>query len=380
MLVFVIFTSILMLLYAALMLLYRYWFIKLQPFTIDAAIVPATSFTVIIPARNEAENIGKCLQSILQQNYPTDLFEIIVIDDFSTDGTPDIIQKLQTNHTNLILIKLADVLIEKHLNSYKKKAIEIAMQSSQKNWIVTTDADCSAKPNWLATYNNYILQNDVVFVGAPVVFTSDGSLLQSFQCIDFMALQGVTAATVSAGFHAMCNGANLAFKKTVFYDVDGYKNVDTIASGDDMFLMNKIQNKYPTRIGFLYHQDAIIITTPMPTINSFLNQRIRWASKTNNYSDIRIIVILWMMLLMNIALVFMPFVGIFMPILLVYWLVLLAIKTVVEIAFAVKIAMFFSIKLKWWHVLLQLPHIVYTSLAGCFVLVGSYQWKGRKVK
>ncbi|MBC7720763.1 MAG: glycosyltransferase [Pedobacter sp.] len=378
--IFVIFTSILMLLYAAVMLLYRYWFIKLQPFIIDAAIVPATSFTVIIPARNEAENIANCLQSILLQNYPTNLFEIIVIDDFSTDGTPGIIQKLQTKHANLILIKLADVLIEKHLNSYKKKAIEIAIKSSQKNWIVTTDADCSAKPNWLATYNNYIQQNDVVFVGAPVVFTNDGSLLQSFQCIDFMALQGVTAATVSAGFHAMCNGANLAFKKAAFYEVDGYKNVDAIASGDDMFLMNKIQNKYPEKIGFLYHQDAIISTAPMPTINSFLNQRIRWASKTNNYSDIRIIIILWMMLLMNIALVIMPFAGISMPILLIYWLVLLAIKTVVEIAFAVKIAVFFSIKLQWWHVLLQLPHIVYTSLAGCFVLAGSYEWKGRKVK
>ncbi len=362
------------------MLLYRYWFIKLQPFTIDAAIVPTNSFTVVVPARNEAENIGKCLLSILQQNYPTDLFEILVIDDFSTDGTPDIIKDLQTKHSNLKLIKLADVLVEKHLNSYKKKAIEIAIQSSQKNWIITTDADCLAKPYWLGSYNNYIQQNNVVFVGAPVVFTNDGSLLQSFQCIDFMALQGVTAATVSAGFHAMCNGANLAFKKAVFYEVDGYKNVDAIASGDDMFLMNKIQNKYPEKIGFLYHPNAVISTAPMPTIKSFLNQRIRWASKTNNYKDVRIIAILWMILLLNIALVVMPFIGIFMPIILLYWLALLAVKTFVEVAFAVKIAAFFSIKLQWWHVLLQLPHILYTSLAGCFVLSGSYQWKGRTVK
>ena len=380
MVLFVVFTTVLMCLYIAILLLYRYWFIKLQPFVIDNTVLPLTSFTVVIPARNEADNIEKCLTSILQQNYPTDLFEVIVIDDFSTDATPTIIQQLQQNFSNLKLIKLAEMLDDKQLNSYKKKAIELAIKQAQKNWVITTDADCVAKPTWLATYNNYIQQNKVVFVGAPVVFTNNGSVLQAFQCIDFMALQGVTAASVSAGFHAMCNGANLAFKKTVFYEVDGYKNVDAIASGDDMFLMNKIQSKYPEKIGFLYHSNAIISTAPMPTVISFLNQRIRWASKANSYKDVRIVAILWMMLLLNIGLTIMPFLAVFNVQILLYWAALLLAKTLVESAFAIKIATFFSINLQWWHILLQIPHIVYTSLAGCFVLSGSYQWKGRKVK
>jgi hypothetical protein len=147
-----------------------------------------------------------------------------------------------------------------------------------------------------------------------------------------------------------------------------------------MFLMHKIQTKYPKKIGFLYHQHAVISTLPMTTVNSFLNQRIRWASKTNNYKDIRIIAILWMVLLLNIGLVVMPFLAIIQPVLLLYWLGLLLAKTFVEALFAFNIAAFFSIQLKPWHLLLQLPHIVYTALAGSFVLFGTYQWKGRRVK
>ena len=380
MLVYVAVTSFLLLLYVGIMLLYRYWFIKIQPFSLNASILPATNFTIIIPARNEDANIGKCLSSILTQDYPSNLFEIIVIDDYSTDATASIIQQLQTKHTNLKLIRLAEILLDMPLNSYKKKAIEIAINQASNNWIITTDADCFAPINWLSYYNNYIQQNDVVFVGAPVVFTNNGSVLQAFQCIDFMAFQGVTVAAVSAGFHAMCNGANLAFKKAVFFDVDGYKDVDNIASGDDMFLMNKIQTKYPKHIGFLYNQSAIVSTLPMPTISSFFNQRIRWASKTNSYKDVRIIVILWMVLLLNIMLVAMPFLAISKIDLLLYWLVLLAIKTLVEAMFAFKIAAFFNIKLKPWHLLLQFPHILYTSIVGFFGLFGTYKWKGRTVK
>ena len=380
MLVYVIVIAFLLLLYVGIMFLYRYWFIKLLPFSLHASILPATNFTIIIPARNEEASIGKCLLSILTQDYPSELFEIIVIDDYSTDLTASIIQQLQSHHSNLKLIKLADVLFDKPLNSYKKKAIETAINQASNNWIITTDADCFAPITWLSSYNNYIQQNDVVFVAAPVVFTNNGSVLQAFQCIDFMAFQGVTAAVVSAGFHTLCNGANLAFKKAVFFEVDGYKDVDTIASGDDMFLMNKIQRKYPKQIGFLYHQAAIVSTLPMPTVNSFINQRIRWASKTNSYKDFRIIAILWMVFLLNISLVVMPFLSIIKLELLFYWLLLLAIKTLVEAMFAFKIAAFFSITLKPRHLLLQFPHILYTSLTGIFGLFGTYKWKGRTVK
>jgi cellulose synthase/poly-beta-1,6-N-acetylglucosamine synthase-like glycosyltransferase len=367
MVVFLVIMIVFMAMYLFIMLTYRHWFLKLKVYQPQQP-QPSTNFTIIIPARNEAANIGNCVSSILQQSYPSHLYEIIVI------------EALQATNSNVHLIQLADIVFDQQLNSYKKKAIETAIGRATKDWIVTTDADCIAQPTWLSMYNDFIVSNEVVFVGAPVAFTNDGSVLQAFQCIDFMALQGITAASVSAGFHAMCNGANLAFKKTVFYEVEGYKHVDKIASGDDMFLMNKIQNKYPKQIGFLYHPLATISTLPMPTVRTFLNQRIRWASKTNSYQDVRIVTILWAILLLNLGLVLMPLLAVWQPMVLLYWLGLLAAKTFVEALFAVDIAAFFKIELRPWHLLLQFPHIVYTAMAGTFGLFGNYQWKGRTVK
>ena len=372
--------GILFVFYAVIMLLYKHWFIKLRPFVPQPAHSPKTSFTILIPARNETENIGGLLQSIIQQNYPSHLWEVIVIDDFSTDTTPAIVSGFSNQYPNIRLAELSKILDGKQLNSYKKKAIETGISLSKNEWILTTDADCIAGKDWLATYDAYIQENNPVFAGGPVAFTNDGSILQTFQCLDFMALQGITAAAVSAGLHAMCNGANLAYKKEVFYEVNGFKGIDNIASGDDMLLMNKIKSVYPNRMGYVFSPKAIIETLPMPTLNGFINQRIRWASKTNKYKDISVVVVLWMVLLLNIGLLLLPFAAIFHPPIFVFWLLLIFMKTWIEASFAVHIAAFFSIQLHWKNVFLQLPHILYTSLAGCFGMFGKYSWKGRQVK
>ena len=372
--------AILFLLYATVMLIYKHWFRKLKIYEPKTdTILPKTSFSIIIPARNEAANIADLLQSIILQHYPNHLWEAIVIDDFSTDDTAIIVNEIANVYHNIKLVQLAKVLNGKKLNAYKKKAIETAIGLSKFEWILTTDADCITPKGWLHTYDAYIQETDSVFVGGPVAFTNNGSLLESFQCIDFMALQGITASAVSAGVQAMCNGANLAYKKEVFYEVKGFKGIDNIASGDDMLLMNKIKLAYPKQLGYVFSQKTIVTTQPMPTFSAFLNQRIRWASKTNKYKDVSVIIVLWMILLFNIALVVMPFLAVVEPSILLVWLGIIVLKTWVEASFAVHIAKFFSINLYWWHTLLQLPHILYTSLAGCLGLVGKYQWKDRKV-
>ncbi|MFP5042236.1 glycosyltransferase [Parasediminibacterium sp. JCM 36343] len=378
--IFIGITYFLFLLYAAVMLMYRHWFIKLSPFEPKAIHIPNTSFSIIIPARNEADNIGLLLQSIINQNYPANLWEVIVIDDFSTDATAQIVGEMGNTFPNIHLIELAKQPQVGKLNAYKKKAIETGIGIAKNNWIMTTDADCVVGKEWLSTYDAYIQENNPVFVGGPVAFTNDGSVLQTFQCIDFMALQGITAAAASTGTHSMSNGANLAYKKETFIAVDGFKGIDDIASGDDMLLMNKIKQAFPKKMGYVFSAKAIVYTAPMQTLNSFLNQRIRWASKTNKYKEASVIVVLWMVLLLNISLVLMPFLSVFFPPMLGFWLLLMILKTWVEASFAVHIAAFFSIPLHWKDSLLQVPHILYTSLAGCFGILGKYQWKDRKVQ
>ncbi|WP_158559133.1 glycosyltransferase family 2 protein [Deminuibacter soli] len=350
-------------------------------YAVPAGFVPATSFTVIIPARDEEDNIGNCLHTILQQQYPSHLFEIIVIDDHSTDNTPVIIEQLQQTHNNLRMIKLAEVLKGQQLNSYKKKAIELAIGQANGEWIVTTDADCAPAAQWLQYMAAYIQQHQSVFVAAPVVFNNTGSFLSIFQSLDFMSLQGITAASVSAGFHSMCNGANLAYHKKTFYEVGGFKGIDNIASGDDMLLMHKIKQRYPNNIGYVFAPEAVVSTAPMPTWKRFINQRIRWASKADKYNDKGIFWVLVLVYLLNFGILFFVFTALYSKWMLLVWLWLIAVKTLVELTFMLPVARFFKQEgLLNWFALMQPFHITYTVVAGWLGKFGKYQWKGRTVK
>jgi cellulose synthase/poly-beta-1,6-N-acetylglucosamine synthase-like glycosyltransferase len=376
---FIYITAILLTIYLLLVNTYLYWFNKLKIFKADA-IQPQTTFSVIIPARNEENNIETCIRSILNNNYPKHLFEIIVADDFSTDATPQIVQSLQKEFSNVKLLSLRNIITE-NINSYKKRAIELAIAQSNFEWIITTDADCAVPQNWLNLFDVYIQKNERVFVAAPVMFTCDNSFLNVFQCLDFISLQGITAASVYAGAHSMCNGANLAYKKTSFYEVNGFKNADHIASGDDMLLMHKIKMKYPTNIGYLFSDDAIVTTAPMPDWKSFLNQRIRWASKATSYKDKKVFWVLLLVYFTNLFLFILLIVCFFHPKLFLIWLLFILTKALLEMPFMYRVAKFYSLqRLMLWFVVMQPFHILYTIISGWLGRFGTYKWKGRKVR
>lgn len=360
---------------------YRRWFLNVKTFTPSAAILPGISFTVIIPARDEEDTISACLETVLIQNYPADLFEVIVVDDFSTDNTAGVIQSLQKQYPNLRLLQLEKVLQQKQLNSYKKKAIELAIEQAKGVWIVTTDADCFVTKDWLSNFNNFIQQHNSVFVAAPVKFINTGSFISIFQCLDFMSLQGVTAASVHHGFHSMCNGANLAYNKKVFYEVGGFKGIDNIASGDDMLLMHKIYVRFKKQVHFLFSQKSIVETPPMKTWKAFINQRIRWASKADKFDDKRILAVLVFIYLFNLSFLLLPLTAIWYKNVWLYLLIMIAVKTIIDLRFMVPVTRFFKEeKLLWWFPVMQPFHIFYTIIAGWLGKFGKYTWKGRVVK
>ncbi|MCX6208847.1 MAG: glycosyltransferase [Bacteroidetes bacterium] len=378
--IFIIATAILTIPYCVLILLYKKWFIQLKHFQPSKNHQPHTSFSIIIPARNEENNIAKCLNTILAQNYPKELFEVIVIDDHSTDNTSNIIEDFATRFQNIKLINLKDELQNKPLNAYKKKAIEIAISKAKGNWIVTTDADCEVQQNWLLHFDDYIEQTNNLFVAAPVVFSKNKTIVSQFQFIDFMALQAATAATVSVGLHSMCNGANLAYHKNTFVEVGGFKGIDNIASGDDMLLMNKIKLKHKDKIGYLFYKESIVTTLPMPTWKSFINQRIRWASKADKYDDKSLLPVLLMVYLFNLSLVIMFICGLFNSKILFSFFVFFLIKTIVEWAFIQPASLFFGKIKPMQFALLQPLHIIYIVVAGWLGKFGTYKWKDRKVQ
>ena len=367
--------SILTVLYAGLLMAYRYWFDKLKPFE-GLQTNQFTHFTVIIPARNEAANIKACIDSILLQDYPLDCFEVIVMDDFSEDDTAFIVKAFKGEYPNVHLLSLADYFKPGELNSFKKKAIEKAVTFAKGSWIITTDADCTVPKQWMNLYNQYIQKNKPVFIAAPVMFTAEPGVLSEFQVLDFLALQGITAASVGAGKHSMSNGANLAFEKSAFIAVGGYQGVDHIASGDDMLLMHKMKATLTGGIGYLFHPDAIVLTKPMDTWKGFIMQRIRWSSKARYYDDASIFWVLMLVYLFNFSFLLLLLVGSYSSLLIAF-----AFKTFFELFFLDPVARFFKLKGHLRYFALYQPlHIAYTLFAGLFGQIKTYTWKGRKVK
>ncbi|MBC8033535.1 MAG: glycosyltransferase, partial [Chitinophagaceae bacterium] len=198
--------------------------------------------------------------------------------------------------------------------------------------------------------------------------------------LDFLTLQGITGASVHKQFHSMCNGANMAYAKSVFYEVGGFQGIDRIASGDDMLLMHKIFLKHPERVFFLKAAEATVTTQPEKTWQAFINQRIRWASKADKYDDKRIFAVLLLVYLLNVSLLACLAAGFVDHNWLLYSVLLVVTKFLAEISFMRAVSGFFGMqRLLIWFPFLQPMHILYTVLAGFLGKFGSYRWKDRKV-
>ncbi|HET9745445.1 MAG TPA: glycosyltransferase, partial [Chitinophagaceae bacterium] len=310
--------------YAILILFYRSGWNELKIFY-PGAQEPYLRISVIIAARNEEENIGKLLQSIGSQTYPKELLEVIVVDDHSSDNTAGIAGSFP-------FVKLIRLQYD-NINSYKKKAIETGIAAASGDLVVVTDADCIVPPGWLKTLAACKETTRAVFIAAPVVIENKPTLLETFQALDFMVLQGITAASVQKRIHNMCNGANLAYERKAFFEVNGFAGIDHIASGDDMLLMQKISHHFPGHISYLLSKEAIVATNPAKTWKEFFNQRIRWASKATDYNDIKIFSALFLVYFFNCALLALLVVGFWNPFSWIAFLGILIGKIVIELIF-----------------------------------------------
>lgn len=363
---------ILLTLYGIIVIWYGLGWIKIPVYQ-PSIVNPSLKISVIIPARNEEKNIGQLLTALKNQDYPAELFEIIVVDDHSSDNTAAVVK----NFPGVLLMSLN----EANLNSYKKKAIETGIAAATGEMILATDADCMPTHEWIRQMACFAEENKAVFAAAPVVMNNDSSLLQVFQTMDFMVLQGITGAVVNSKKMSMCNGANIAYKKEAFYSVDGFSGIDDIASGDDMLLMYKIWKQFPEGVRYLKSKEAIVSTQPQMTWKSFFNQRIRWASKAAKYDDKRLFPVLLLVYLFNFSL-FALFIAAFIHPFYWKWLLICWVtKTLVELPLFVSTARFFNKQrvIKWFF-FFQPLHIAYTIAAGLFGQLGKYEWKGRRVK
>ncbi|WP_299366218.1 glycosyltransferase [Winogradskyella sp.] len=341
-----------------------------------------TKFSIIIPFRNEANNLPKLLNSIFNLNYPKDLFEVILVDDDSSDNSVEVINNFITKKP--FDCAQGDIIVIPNIrisNSPKKDAINSAIDIAKNEWIITTDADCVLPKYWLDTFDEYIQNETPNCIVAPVAYSQNHSFFNRFQTLDFLSLQAATIGGFGLKHPFLCNGANFAYRKTVFKSLNGFSGNSDIASGDDIFLLEKFKRLDVESVAYLKSAQAIVITNPVKSIGQLVQQRLRWASKTSHNPNWFSKIVGFIVFFGNLVCVALPFLFVLSFIELRTALALLVIKFAIDFLLLFKIARFFrqeSVLLSYIFSSLLYPFFsVYVALLSLFK---PYHWKGRVFK
>lgn len=328
--------------------------------------------SVIVPLRNEQEHIGKLLQSLLSQEYPEEHYEIIVINDHSTDNSVSTIDKHDPDN-RIILFHLEDGL------EGKKCALQTGIRHATGKLIATIDADCCPGKSWLKSIAATYGEHNYKMMSAAVAITKPGGVIGKFQALELLSLVGCGAGAIGIGMPIMCNGANLIYEKSAFEEVDGFKGNEHISGGDDIFLLEKFKRRYTGKqIGFIKNKKAIVYTSGTSDIREFFNQRIRWVSKSPAYRDPGMIFTALVVLIFNLGLLislawaffsfsfFYVFAGLFL------------LKCIVDFPVLWKITGFTDQRhLLTWYLPFQLIYFIFISFSGIIGNLIVYKWKGR---
>ena len=345
-------------------------------FSLHKTVIPdtvSTDISVVIPVRNEEEHIASLLHNLLSQHYPEDQYEIIIVNDHSIDGTVAKVEKL-AGDKRIVLLELEDGVIG------KKSAFMLGIKYAKGQLIVSTDADCHPGKYWLQTLASFYDNGRYKMVSAAVAINNPKGFAGHFQALEFLSLVGSGAGSIGAGFPIMCNGANLAFEKEAFNEVDAYRGNEHIPGGDDIFLLEKFSRHFKARsIGFAKDRRAIVYTRASESMKAFFRQRIRWVAKSPGYRDPAMISTAIVVLLFNLCLLISLAGSVFSNNLLFAFLAALLLKYIIDFPLLWNISSFVrQRKLMRWYLPFQLIYFFFISASGIWGNLSSYSWKGRK--
>ncbi|GAB2875245.1 glycosyltransferase [Hymenobacter ruber] len=337
----------------------------------------APTFSILIAARNEAENIPQLLRDLAAQTLPAARFEVLIANDHSTDATAALVAAAaQETSFTLRLIELPTG------QTGKKAALLKALHAARAPWLVCTDADCRLGPGWLAAYAGLLArQPQANFISGPVLLTGPDTLFMTLMGLEFAGLVGVGAACLARQQPTMCNGANLAYRRAAFDAVGGFADNAHLASGDDEFLLHKIHAAFPGTAHFLTAAAAIARTAAPPSLRALLRQRVRWASKWRHYQSAASRNLALLVLGANVALAAGAVVLLKWPALWPWVLAAWLLKLGGDAWLLCPVLRFFG-RRKWlWGLLpLQLLYAPYALAVGAAGWRGGYEWKGRAVQ
>lgn len=374
-----VFILLLALLYTAMVLAFIAGLWKLTRKSIVPGIKPDVFVSIVIAARNESQTIVSCLESLVHQNYPPHLFEVIVVNDNSEDDTFSKILQFSQQKTALSIkiVNLSDYSL-----TSKKEAVKVGVSVAIGTLILTTDADCTMESSWVKSMANFYANSKQKMLCGPVAFHKRKGLFQAFQALDFLSMIASGAGAAGVGHPFMGNAANMAFEKKVYEELQ-IENYDRgYASGDDVFLLHKVKNKYKNGIGFNMAKDAWVTTIPPATPSGMLRQRYRWASKGKGYKDVFARMVALNVFTLNSAIVCTFITALFMHAFLLPAISLLIIKILIDLPLIMQMASLSHRRYLMWHYLwVQCVYPLYIMLTGALVLTGlKYTWKGRRYR
>lgn len=337
--------------------------------------------SVVVPVRNEADYLENCVESIFKQNYPAHLFEVILIDDYSTDTTLEIARGFK--YENLTVLDLQQYLGNPgEYTPNKKKAIALGIKNAKGPFILTTDGDCAMGENWLQSMVAGYKAGDYKMVTGPVLIKPARNPFAWFQQLDVINLLGITGATIGNKQPLMCNGANLLYEKSTFLEVGGFKGNHEVPTGDDIFLMHKINARFPGSIGFVRNYEACVFSKAEKGFGNFIGQRKRWISKSTRFNDFKSTLMLLFAYAFNAGVIgsailaLMPGEMAWLP-----FAIIGGTKLFADLVFDIPVTWFFrKLILLLLLPIIEVFHILYVLIIGPLSLTGRYRWKDRKIR
>ena len=325
--------------------------------------------SIIIACRNEEKNIKNLLKSLIYQEYENE-FEIIIIDDHSTDSTLQIIKEINDKRVNLICLPTEFI--------GKKAALKFGVSKSKGDILLFTDADCIIPKNWISNMANKLAKKNIDMLCGPVAFNKEKHFLNNLFRLEFISLTGSGASGFFINKPFLCNGANYAIRRNLYQkSID--KINDNYSSGDDIFLLQHISKN--GKAEFFNSPEVIVQTNAPSNLREFFKQRIRWASKTTGYKDFFPLFVAITSFSMSLITLALPIIAIFYYDLWKAFLILIFSKTIIDTLMLTPMCKFHNqTKLIFSIPILQIFHPIYIIITAVLSLFYKPYWKGRKIK